>query len=91
MAKEFGLIRQNVKAVQAFLPPKCKKDLERFLGSSGWCSKFVKGYATVAEPLNNLRRKSVTWNWSEKCQSAFHALEGSIAKNIVLAVPHFAI
>ncbi|PIK36134.1 hypothetical protein BSL78_27037 [Apostichopus japonicus] len=70
-----------------FPSPTNKKALERFLGLSGWCSKFIPNYATLVEPLNNLRRKDIRWGWSGECQNAFEQLKEVIARAVSLSIP----
>lgn len=75
--------------VQNIPAPTDKKSLERFLGLSGWCAKYVKNYATIVDPLNNLRRKGVQWQWTDKCDRAFTLLKTEIAKSVSLTIPDF--
>ena len=80
---------EKCEAVSNFPRPVDKKELERFLGLAGWCAKFVKGYSQIVEPLNDLRRKDVTWRWSEACEKAFVALKQEISNVVSLTLPNF--
>ncbi|KAJ8043242.1 hypothetical protein HOLleu_10240 [Holothuria leucospilota] len=77
------------EAVQNYPPPTDKKSLERFLGLSGWCAKFVPNYAKIVEPLNTLRRKDVPWHWDASCENAFLTLKDEIVKSVILTIPDF--
>lgn len=80
---------EKCEAVSNFPRPVDKKALERFLGLSGWCAKFVKGYSQIVEPLNELRRKDVEWRWSEACEKAFVTLKQEISSVVSLTLPNF--
>ncbi|PIK54937.1 hypothetical protein BSL78_08146 [Apostichopus japonicus] len=76
-------------AVREFPQPTDKKSLERFLGLSGWCAKFVQHYSTMIEPLNKLRKKNAQWKWSDECQSAFEEVKQEITTKVSLTIPDF--
>ena len=48
---------------------------------------FVKGFATIAEPLTRLTRKMARFEWTEEAQQAFDALEKALAEATSLAFP----
>ena len=45
---------KKIKAVRDWPTPKNRDDLRRFLGFAGYMRKFVKNYARIVEPLNEL-------------------------------------
>ena len=50
------LKESKVVAIQQMEQPKTKKDICIFLGMTGYYWRFIQEYATIAEPLTNLRR-----------------------------------
>ena len=44
----------KTEAVRDWPIPKSTKDVRKFLGFTGYYRRFVKGYAAIARPLNNL-------------------------------------
>ena len=56
-----------------------------FLGLIGFLSKFIRNYATLAEPLRKLTRKDVPWCWGENEQRSFDALKLAITSTDVMA------
>jgi len=42
---------KNIRGLKEASPPRCKKDLRRFLGMCNVYQRFVKDYAQVARPL----------------------------------------
>ena len=75
------------------------KELSQFLGFAGYYRSFVKNFASVAKPLNDLKggerrkkgKKSIVkpkpWKWVEEEQSAFQKLKDLLVKPPVLAYP----
>lgn len=52
-----GFVRpsnEKIKAVQKFPKPKCRRDIQSFLGLTGYFRKFVQDYAIIARPLSDL-------------------------------------
>jgi hypothetical protein len=86
-------------------PVPCNVDEVRtFLGFTGYYRRFVKDYAKIARPLNDLlgkcpkkRRKCAqrkptvpdTWRWTETEQEAFDKLKESLTSLLILKYPDF--
>ncbi|XP_019455099.1 PREDICTED: uncharacterized protein LOC109356222 [Lupinus angustifolius] len=75
--------QSKVKAIVEWPLPKSIKQLRGFLCISGYYRRFIKGYATLAEPLTNLLRKD-SFTWTEASSAAFHNLQQAITKAPVL-------
>ena len=75
------------EAVQNFATPKSKKEIKRFLGLSGFYREFIKNFAEIAAPLNNLTRDQVVFQWTAECESAFQTLKRALLSSPVLAFP----
>ena len=44
----------GVKAIVEMAPPKTYTGIRQFLGATGYFCRFIKGYANIAKPLNDL-------------------------------------
>jgi len=55
--------------------PKMVRDIRKFLGLANYYRRFVKDFAKLARPLNNLTRKEEKWRWGEEQQKAFKQLK----------------
>jgi len=55
--------------------PKTVRDIRKFLGLANYYRQFVKDFAKLARPLNNLTRKDERWKWEEKQQKVFEQLK----------------
>ena len=42
----------NVKAIAEYVPPQTYTDIGAFLGLVGHYRRFIKGFAQIAQPLN---------------------------------------
>ncbi|UYV67691.1 hypothetical protein LAZ67_5001628, partial [Cordylochernes scorpioides] len=76
---------RKIEAVLNFTIPKNIEMLRSFLGTCGFLRKFIPNFSKLAEPLNNLTRKNVRWNWDLKTNKAFQDLKESLTKEPCLA------
>ena len=63
--------------------PQNIKQLHRFLGMANYFSNYIPRYATIAEPLFRLKRKSVAFEWTEACEDACRKIKEAIAQPAV--------
>lgn len=67
------------------------KQIERFLGLTGYFRKFVPDYALIAKPLNDLKRKNVKFEFDTQQQLAFEKLKEIITTRPVLAMHRYGV
>ena len=48
---------------------------------------FIKGFAQIARPLNELTKKDSEWNWTSRQEDAFNKLKERVTSEPVLAHP----
>jgi len=48
-------------------PPNTVRQLRNTLGHTRYYKKFIKGYAQITTPMENLLKKDVTFQWHEEC------------------------
>jgi len=78
-----------VEAVGDYSPTKTVQQLRRFLGLTSYYRQFVDQLAKAVEPLHHLTCKSVVFEWSQECQTAFDELKKRLVTPLVLAYPNF--
>ncbi|CAF4003985.1 unnamed protein product [Rotaria magnacalcarata] len=85
-----------VASVQLFPQPTKIKDIQSFLGLTGYYRKFIKDYAKIAEPLISQLRSHQKSNramnhieWSDKCTKAFDELKTALTQAPILQTPNF--
>ena len=66
--------------------PKMVRDVRKFLGLANYYRQFVKDFAKLAWPLNNLTRKE-KWKWGDKQQEAFKQLKQVFMSRPLLVAP----
>ena len=67
--------------------PQYVSDVRKFLGLVNYYRYFVKDFAKVALPMNQLTRKDKKWKWGEEQQKAFEQLKAVFTTRPVLAAP----
>ena len=81
----------NVKAITEYAPPQTYTEIRAFLGLVGHYRWFIKGFAWIAQPLNEhlagerASRKSEHVSLSEEALQAFEALKQACMNSPVLA------
>lgn len=66
---------EKVQANQDFPEPKCKKDLQAFLGLVNFYSKFTCKFSEFTQPLSQLLRKNVPWVWDKAMRVSLEKLK----------------
>ena len=61
----------KVKAIQEMPSPTDVSGVKRLCGMVQYMAKFLPDLSTDLEPIRELTRKDVPWNWSHECESAF--------------------
>jgi len=67
--------------------PKTVRDIRKFLGLANYYRQFMKDFAKLARPLNNLTRKDERWKWKEQQQKAFEQLKTVFTSRPLLVAP----
>ena len=65
----------KVKAILEWPTPKTVRGVRSFLGLANFYRRFIKDYAQVACPLNDLTKKDQAFKWKESQQTAFDMLK----------------
>ena len=76
-------------AVRTFPVPKTQTGVRSFLGLANYYRRFIKGFAQIAAPLNNLLRDNTPFEWTDSCQEAFDRLKTALISAPILAFPDF--
>ncbi|XP_036001790.1 uncharacterized protein LOC118565513 [Fundulus heteroclitus] len=77
----------KVQKVQEWHTPSSIQEVRRFIGLASYYRRFVKDFASIAEPLHNLTKKHARFQWSEECQEAFDKLKHLLTTAPVLGFP----
>lgn len=82
-----------IKSVMNFPKPTKIKDVQSFLGLTGYYRRFIKNYARIAEPLINQLRYLTKGNhhlqWSSDCTTAVELLKQKLTTAPIMNTPNF--
>ena len=78
-------------ALKEFPVARCTRDLRSFLGLANYYRRFIKNFAKIASPLNQLTHKNICFDLSTACDNAFHELKSSQISAPILAYPDFSL
>ncbi|CAA0814809.1 Uncharacterized mitochondrial protein AtMg00860, partial [Striga hermonthica] len=77
----------KVSAVQNWSTPRSPSEVRSFLGLAGYYRRFIEGFYKIALPLSQLRRKSVKFEWTDRCEASFQELKKRLTSAPVLTIP----
>jgi hypothetical protein len=75
---------EKCELVRLMHPPRCQKDVKKFLGATNYFSQHLPNYSTHTAILNELTKKTVPWKWTEVEQEAFDAIKTSLYEQIMI-------
>jgi hypothetical protein len=78
---------EKVQEVMNWKPPTTVRQIRSFLGLAGCYRRFIPDFSRIAKPMTELLKKGVKYEWSQKCEDAFHALRQHLTTAPVLAQP----
>ncbi|KAF8077157.1 hypothetical protein N665_1059s0005 [Sinapis alba] len=78
---------EKIRAIQGWPRPKNATEVRSFLGLAGYYRKFVKGFASLAQPMIQLTGKDVKFVWSDECEKCFSALKEMLTNAPILVLP----
>ena len=64
-------VKEKIDAIKSAKEPTNVSELKSFLGLLNYYHRHFQNFADTLEPLYNLLRKGVTWEWTEKEQASF--------------------
>ena len=76
--------KEKVKAVLEWPKLMTLRELQSFLGFTGYYHKFIKGYGEIATLLTELTKKSKPFEWTPECQQWFKSLKQRFCKEPIL-------
>ena len=81
---------EKISVIKKYPVPKSTDEIKRFVAFANYYRKFIKNFAKLARPLNDMCRKHVNFEWNEECQKSFELLKLSMASSPVLQYPDFS-
>ena len=79
----------NIEKISSCEQPTSAKRVKQFLGMAGYYRKFIKDYAKITIPLNQLLKKNNRFKWTAECEEAFTELRKRLTTAPILRYPKF--
>ncbi|GFS89254.1 retrovirus-related Pol polyprotein from transposon 297 [Trichonephila clavipes] len=76
----------KTKSVVNYPEPKTTKEVQRFLGITGYFRKFIPAYSVIAKPLSDLLGKDTLFNFDVKQKASFDELKRLLCQKPVLGI-----
>lgn len=80
---------KKTEAVDKYPVPQTSRDIKSFLGLVGYYRKFIKDFSKIAQPLNDLLKKDVPFEWTQKQENSFQTLKSKLTTAPLLQYPNF--
>ena len=75
----------KVDAIHDAPPPTTAKDVRSFLGLATYCSKFIRNFSDLTQPLRDLTKKHATFRWTSQHAKSFQAVKSALESSTVMA------
>ena len=74
----------NLRAIENYPRPIDTHDVRKFVGMASFFRRFIRGFASIVDPLIALMKKDAVFEWSEACETAFIELKKRLMAEPVL-------
>ena len=78
-------VQSKIKAIQEMPAPQCKKQVQSFIGMVNYLSKFSARLSELTDPIRDLCKEKVPFNWGLEHDGAFQLIKKEIAAAPILA------
>ncbi|CAA0837933.1 Uncharacterized mitochondrial protein AtMg00860, partial [Striga hermonthica] len=86
-ARRIEVDPSKIEAVSKWDTPRSAADVRSFLGLAGYYRTFIEGFSKIAQPLTNLTKKAVRFDWSPQCEESFQELKRRLTTAPILSIP----
>lgn len=80
------LSSRHTEAINKFPQPNNILQVQRFLGLTNYFRRFIKDYAEIARPLNNLLKKNKVFDFNPSCVETYETLKRNLINYPVLRI-----
>ena len=77
----------KIESIKNRHPPRTVRQVRSFLGLANYYYRFIKDYAQIAAPLNNLTKKGTKFRWTEVEQKSFDEIKHRLITAPIMAYP----
>ena len=76
-----------ITKVRDWKEPTNVRQVQQFLGLHNYYRRFIHKFSDIVQPIVQLTRKDVPFNWTATCQRSFEALKTAVCIAPVLSLP----
>lgn len=80
----------KTEAIRKYPTPTNADETKRFVAFANYYRKFIRNFAQLCIPLNNLTRKNVNFKWTEDHQYSFNEIKNQLLQMPILNFPDFS-
>ena len=80
---------RNLEKIREWPPPKDVTGVRAYLGLLNYYRSHILNFAFIAEPLTDLLKKDSSFEWTDKCQTAFEQLKDKLLTGTAISYPDF--
>ena len=77
--------QSKVSVISEMPPPTSKKQVQSFIGMINYLSKFLARLSELAEPIRELSKDKVPFNWELEHHAAFKQIKKEMVRAAILA------
>ena len=77
----------KLSGIRDWPTPTKVKHVQQFLGFANFYRRFIPDYANISKPLDRLKAKGKTWEWTTECAAAFTQLKAKFEERHILLMP----
>lgn len=78
---------ERVRAITEMRTPATKKEVRSFLGMTVQYRRFVRNFAEIAQPLNELLQKDTKFDWTPRRETAFNTIKKMLTSAPMMRPP----
>ncbi|XP_010424453.1 PREDICTED: uncharacterized protein LOC104709562 [Camelina sativa] len=78
--------QEKIRSIAEWPRPRNVSEIRSFRGLAGYYRRFVKGFASMAQPLTRLTGKNEPYVWTAECEQSFLKLKDMLTSTLVLAL-----
>ena len=79
----------KVAVIRELKPPETVREVRSFVGMASFYRRFIDHFSEIVQPLTNLTKKNVRFQWTTAHQEAFESLKEKLSSAPVLGHPNF--
>lgn len=81
--------QSKIEVIKRYPRPSDKDATRRLVAFANYYRRFIRNFADIVRPLNQITRKNVDFKWSQECELSFQTLKARLSSPPILQYPDF--